>query len=1037
MATTPFKQSELESAKKEQTKLENILRSSPSAFSSTSPSKSDLAADVNLTAVKNRIQQLQSQKAKEDWYGTSTGKSQVEGGSEKKEGWLSKTLNVLQAPLRAEVGAVKGLLGMGDGKGIIESATKNVLEGHETYGNLLQEGGVPQWISAPLGFALDVAGDPINWATAGTTALVPKVGYGIGKGLAEGGIAGAIKGASTAATSSVGGNVLSVAKFIPGVKSTNLYKSLGEKVFKAGEEYNTLTKIDQLSEAGKGIIPGLDSREGGFTLGKGLEAVLNKIPGGNTIIEKMKYSPADYAEKAKTLDGAFKILDDQGKMSSIPVDLNRVGEMMDNPINKDLLDASFNPKVKFSTHHDQLADEIVRSIDDTKYVAENTTRSSFILADGSTDFEARLAEEALKDSKIKEAVQYFSKLHKDKTGIEVFDKASAWTTENVSKFKIGNVELGKNILTATDVMSNFFKASKVMLNPASHVNSAVSNVFFATMKGFDPLDTFVGDGAASIEKVWSLMKGEQGADFLLKNIFNDMSDFSKYAATNPSEFSRTYGLDISNLGGKYFIDKAVKMGKEMGVATTAADQQELVRQLMSMPDEIRSALESAVKGEKSLEPAVQMAQKSIKSHDVLKSPSALEGTYKNILKGSLNPTTEKYSMLSSEFKEADIKKYYDVKKMVAEKAKEEGAIGYKVLDGLLNKVVGSAQESFERIDQTYKMATALKMTNRGITDVELRKIARTTSGGITEKDIVWSGNVDGQLRHRLTWDKATDIANDTYMNYAAMPAFVRMVRQMPIVGAPFASFTYGLIPKVGEAMVHNPAAFNKVNFLLNEVSGAKTPLEKENLKSPYYSWFNSPGMVKLPFFQNYPTYINLTNMIPYYGMNLFTPSEKKYGDTVPDEIMAMIDKIGLFKTPAGQIVWDYGIQPLITPEGETPQNQFGQPLYPEKATGLEKVGYAARSYAEAYVPSIAAPIIGTASAIATPGLNQYIPSYGGRKFAEGWQDKNQMGILKDQVPTWADVAKTQLINTASLAGISINPMDLTNLTNTVKKSLKK
>ena len=139
MAVTPFKQSDLDNALKSQSSLENQISNSPAAFSNTPPSKSDLSADVELTAVKNRVTQLQSQQAKEAWYGPSAlAAADPSAQGTQNEGWLSKTLNVLQSPLRAEVGAVKGVFGMADGKNPLEAATANVLTGHETYGNVLQ-----------------------------------------------------------------------------------------------------------------------------------------------------------------------------------------------------------------------------------------------------------------------------------------------------------------------------------------------------------------------------------------------------------------------------------------------------------------------------------------------------------------------------------------------------------------------------------------------------------------------------------------------------------------------------------------------------------------------------------------------------------------------------------------------------------------------------------------------------------------------------------------------------------------------------------
>jgi len=1028
MATKLFNQKDLDAALKEQAGYEEQLGSSPTAFGSTSPSSSDLSTDVKLSTVKKRISQLQSQKQKEAWYGPTTANSPETQGKEN-TGFLAKTIDTLSAPLRGVVGGIESILGKAGGKNILEAADENITTGHKVSGDVLQELGAPKWVSAPLGFVLDVALDPVNWLTMGTAALVPRVGYGAAKGFAEEGVMGALKGIELGATSSLGGDVAAITKYIPGVKNTDMYKNLAEKAFTKGEAYNALTGIDPIAEAGKSWIPGLSSKEGGFTLGKGLEETIKKIPGGETLVEKMKYSPADYAAKAKVLDRTLKILEDTGDMSNVPIDLANIEKMMNNQINKDLVGKTY------SSHYDQLEDVLRNSIDDTEYVLKNGTRDSFMMADNATDLEARMAEEAIKDNEVKSAIEYFNKLNRSKTGIEVYDNASQWTKEKIASLKVGNVDLGKKILTTTDILSNSFKLGKVVLNPASYVNNSMSNVFFAAMHGLDPVDTFI-EGEANFKNVWKFLSGNDGANganFVLKNFIDETSDFSKFVSTTPNQFTNTYGWSPSMIAGKGFVDHLIKEGKSLGVLVTAADKDQLLKRMTEMPNEIRTFLEevSAGAAKAGEQPMTEILSKSLKGSDVFRKNTSLEETYSNLLKGTLDSRSQTYSMMGNLMDTGDIKKYYDVKEIIAQKAKE-GDLGYKILDSVLNKAVGGMQNTYERIDQAYKMTSALKMTQKGLTEAELKVVARNTVGGISEGDVLWSGLLNGQKRYRLTWDKATDIANEIHMNYAAMPAFVRMMRSMPIIGSPFVSFTYGMMPKIGKTLVNNPASFNKVNFLLNEIAGAKTPLEKENLKSKYYSWFNSPGMVKMPFNLDHPVYVNLSNFIPYYSMNIFTPSERKYEDTIPGDLMATIDKVGLFKTPVGQTLWDYGIQPFLTPQGEVPQNQFGQPLYPVNSNAVQKAGYAVRNLAEAYTPSIVAPA-GLVTGLVAPGLNQYLPSYGGRKFAEGWQGKNQLGILKPSLtPT-----EIEAMNAASFLGVSINPMDLTNLTNTVKKTIKK
>jgi len=70
-------------------------------------------------------------------------------------------------------------------------------------------------------------------------------------------------------------------------------------------------------------------------------------------------------------------------------------------------------------------------------------------------------------------------------------------------------------------------------------------------------------------------------------------------------------------------------------------------------------------------------------------------------------------------------------------------------------------------------------------------------------------------------------------------------------------------------------------------------------------------MIKLPFFQENPLYLNVANMIPYYNMNMFAPSERKYNDSLGDKLVSVLDKTPILKDPVGQVMFDYFIQPLI------------------------------------------------------------------------------------------------------------------------------
>ena len=229
-----------------------------------------------------------------------------------------------------------------------------------------------------------------------------------------------------------------------------------------------------------------------------------------------------------------------------------------------------------------------------------------------------------------------------------------------------------------------------------------------------------------------------------------------------------------------------------------------------------------------------------------------------------------------------------------------------------------------------------------------------------------------------------------YLNYAAMPGAVKVLRNMPIFGSPFVSFMYGMASKTGQTLVHNPAAFNKVNLAMNEFGGTKTPLEKKALETSFYSYLKQPGMYRIPFFDKNPNYINMSSMIPYYSLNMFNPTQTTYGNSARENLVKIFQASPILKDPVGSVMFDYFITPLILGEAIRPQGQFGQPIYPIDANLLEKMGYATRTFGEAFVPNIAAHA-GLVTGPIAPGLTDYIPSYRWRQLAMATQGKSQLG----------------------------------------------
>ena len=1043
MATTiPFKQSSLDSAQKQLDTLDAKIAASPLTFSNEAPSKSDISTDIQRQTLQKTIDTLTSQREKEKWYPVGTDDVTTQG--KPKQGLFGRILGALSAPLKWEVGAIDAATGGGEGRGIIENANYNMNTGGQTYGDIMKERGVPGWIASPLGFMADVAGDPVNVAAMGSSSLVGKVGVGAVKAGMKEGILGGLEAAGKGAVTSIGGDALGLVKAIPfkigkTLTETDAVKSIAKGVEGMSKSYDALTGIDNIARASSNIM-GTPYAENAFTLGKGIQEAINAIPGGEKVLKIFKYSPQEWFRQTKAMDGFAKVMSKEGINSSIPIDMNRVGEMVNNTLNEDFVNR------KILNTYDQLNLKINQVIKDSEYIAENGTKGSFMVADDATELEARLAQEALSNEDLRNAVQQFSQLNKERTGIDWFDNTSKFIKDNVSKFSIGKVEVGKNMLQAMTISDDIFKAAKVTLNPASRPFAYVGNTIFTTIYGFDPMRVYLANDGAGLRKSIDFLKGKNPANYALENLMwrleNTSSDFAEFVANNPNAIKNTLGLTAADIVGKSFADELVKTGKVMGMGDIAQSDAALVKQLLAISDEMKTSLtekvglENLAKTGNKGEGPVQTIARSLRDKNEKATESSLGRVYKNIKsQGTFGEATKGASYLENEVSDIGIKKFYEIKNGWAKKAAEggPGSNFYKVLDTVITQTMDRAASGFNMVDQSNKLNLSVYMTKTGMTESELIAVAKNVRGGINDADIVSTTFDNGQKVYKLRWGKATEIADDVYMNYAAMPAFVRMMKASALVGMPFASFTYGTAAKVGKNFLNNPQVFNKVGFAVHEMSGHKSPVEKAALDTPYYAWYDTDTMMRLPFMLDNPWYLNLSSWIPYFSMNMFNPAQRQYTDSMLGGMASTIDQLGFFKTPVGQIFWDYVVGPYLAVGDSAPQNQWGSSLYPLKATGLEKAGYAARSLAESYVPTGLAPL-GIAAGMALPsGAQKYIPLNTGRKFFGAVKGTNEQGILKVGRTPWDLLAET----TAGYMGLPIKPLIMSTLTNTVKRAAKK
>jgi hypothetical protein len=271
---------------------------------------------------------------------------------------------------------------------------------------------------------------------------------------------------------------------------------------------------------------------------------------------------------------------------------------------------------------------------------------------------------------------------------------------------------------------------------------------------------------------------------------------------------------------------------------------------------------------------------------------------------------------------------------------------------------------------------------------------------------------------------------ETYMNYASMPDFVKVMRALPLVGSPFLSFAYAMGLKTAKTAINNPAIFNKVGFLMNEITGERSPAEKTALAQQYNSYLNSPAVVRIFGMWN----VSFNNLIPWFSQNLIDPSQRSYDPTSTQaQMMNIINDSPIMNDPIGGVIRDYFIQPwVLSGSGQVPQGTFGQPLYPTydangkliNASLGTKLLYAGRTLAESLVPgSVGYAGLANIPGEMSPGAVNLIPSYGFRTIANAVQGRSSVGAM-----TKEDAVRKGLRAVLGRSGIPVYTLNTTNVT---------
>jgi hypothetical protein len=977
------------------------LNSSPTALGgSGTPTSSDISNQESLQRIQSEIQNLTDAKLRARWYTPKTQDSSTtaSGGGEVSPGLVGSTLDFLARPLYGIVGATKHAIGQGTGS-LYQDIADNMVRNKNTFRDVLKSSGSPGSIATPLGFALDIALDPVNWATMGTAAVIPRLASGLYKGAKAG---EAMRGLSLAAKSSVLEKATTIGRLTPVFRKSEKFMNLGERAMAstdAWEKFSGVTIADLVKQKGMGV--------GRYRIGLGevINRVADATPGGRTFVDALWYDPKDWIRQARVKDivqrqlgvgvdmkEAYQTYKEGGsmapylrqaaeKISSAPVDKIRMdfnaAESVMSPAETEAALAKMS-QAGIPPVSPEAAAEIVNNVDDayTALLHPEVVTSGDLLENT-----VRIANETIGGSPI--TIQEIEKIMKsgamDVTGVKWFDNMMGGmrSFEKQIGSQSNNIVIkGKNIMGAYDTSMAIFRVSKVGLSPTAYVNAVVGNMIMTHLANGD-----LGPGfLKTLQLSFNMYRGKPGAvqevEKLLFGMVKDKLERNPEMVHFFEEFKTaargTFGTldflsDTRSLTARVYRD-----GIDAGLISSATKEADILPAMQEVIDKL-SATKTAA--ERKLFAESLAKRRTVKAGTTAaRDAMASGGSYLD--KGG--------GMLSNELFNSNMSA--EIFKTVEDNAKANpNHLGWKLLNATMNKL----PSQYEKVDQIYKLTTFLRATTHGYTINQIRQMRHLVD--ISAEEMALGRTVsreEGQVLYKLMPKTALELANVMYLNYAAMPAAIRVLRNFPLLGSPFVSFMYGMSLKTGQTLAYNPAAFNKVTFAMNDFSGSKTPLEKKALDNQYYSYLKQPGMFRMPFFEKNPVYLNMANMIPYYSLNMFNPTQTAYGNS-PRELLAQaVQSSPLFKHPIGTALFDFMIQPLILGDAIRPQGQFGQPLYPLDATFLDKVGYGTRSLAEAYVPGIA-----SYGGLAVPGkYSALLPSYRARAISQAKEGNNQLGI---------------------------------------------
>jgi hypothetical protein len=963
-----------------------------------------LSTDNSYRTLKKQLSYAQGAKASTDWYGPK-GAAKVDDGGPK-PGIIGRAIDILSVPTYAAAGAAKSILGQSD-KGFVDTVNSNMFKDKDLFGDVLSRAGLPDTVSAIGGFALDVGVggllDPLS--AVSTTRPYASAAWKLGAGAKRAGTEGALAATKTIALEKASG----LARLVPGFKGTEMAGKLFSASERAATAYDKAigtTFLDLLDEApksswlGPDLLPNMEAavkkigpkstKAWDFFIGQpgkwfenslkrdqlesmGLMTGGKLLPGAKEALEEIA---VPYGGVIKiTSPGAAETIE-QGLEAASQAkgaadDLAAAGAKAAGKTPAPSLPKANVAEIMDSTKgvSDGLKDPVSRlhnSLDQSMDVANSP--KNITVSDDMRETAQRFMDEFGDEITMQDLYSTLNDVAEtERTGLKGYDLMIS----NARKLKLGdapviggafkdtkfkNVEYLKEILGTYSKFITLFTTGKVGFSTASRFNSWLGNPHMAGMEGRNVTNP---EYYRKIKDALQILRGKGRAEII--DELRKIPGIAEFAKNNPKTWSKIFGFKYSMFDTTALVSDAIKSG----------DLGDMARYGLNLQENIIKDVEKIfldVRGLKTKE-EWQTALKDVLKSSSMDPRTAEEGLGRYVMeyyvKHQKVPPIEDVplSYLSNMLDSSDVMKW---KTDIARKAQGTGAsaLGYKALNWYLTKPM----ENFELADHAFRLGQFMQDTQLGLTSMEidkLRRFYRISSKDIA-KDIAKDVNTglsyverNGQRYYRFTPEKAAEIASGTYMNYAAMPAAIKVLRSVPILGSPFAAFGYSMLGKTAQTAVFNPTYFAKAQAFMKEASlglaGPQTPGEKEALQTNQ-AYLNNPFMLRLPrFFEEFPVFVNMKNPTPFLS-NLLSPNERSWSNTFKGNIGNILDSDLFMKDPFGQWLASFALLPFFVEDGESPQNIFGTPLYPKDTPFSGKAGYAARDLAESVVPAGLSPL---------------------------------------------------------------------------------